>query len=213
MTEEIARAIPHELPQEDSCICCQSARPLCQPEYRTSLDQYHAQLYTKLEMRVVQVLQRYAELYKTVPEHFALGFAAYIVFMHPVKRRRYLPMAVLMVRIIPLRMWRPNGFTSNGITLQHSSWFKMYWAIRHCGMQTLPAIPGFAERVTENVEKTYWPMAWKQYYNTQLKKSDSIHEAKGFKSPPQWQCTGGFNWFKERRHHCIWWHILYTGMM
>lgn len=36
-------------------------------------------------MRIVQVLLRYAELYKSVPENMALGFAAYLVFMKVVK--------------------------------------------------------------------------------------------------------------------------------
>jgi tagaturonate reductase len=35
----------------------------------------------KLEMRVIKVLLRYYELYKSIPENMALGFAAYLVFM------------------------------------------------------------------------------------------------------------------------------------
>ena len=36
-------------------------------------------------MRAIPVLLRYYELYETVPQRFALGFAAYILFMKAVK--------------------------------------------------------------------------------------------------------------------------------
>lgn len=44
------------------------------------------QYTSKIKMRVVPVLNRYYEKFNSVPQHIALGFAAYILFMKPVKK-------------------------------------------------------------------------------------------------------------------------------
>lgn len=44
------------------------------------------QYTSKVKMRVVPVLLRYVEAYKKAPQHIALGFAAYLLFMKVVKK-------------------------------------------------------------------------------------------------------------------------------
>lgn len=44
------------------------------------------QYTSKIKMRVLPVLNRYYEKFNSVPQHLALGFAAYILFMKPVKK-------------------------------------------------------------------------------------------------------------------------------
>jgi tagaturonate reductase len=86
MTKEIAKAIPYELPEQDAL---DFAGKVLDRFRNPSIEHHWINIslnYTsKLEMRIVQVLLRYAELYKKIPENMALGFAAYIVFMKAVK--------------------------------------------------------------------------------------------------------------------------------
>jgi tagaturonate reductase len=44
------------------------------------------QYTSKMKMRNIPILVRYYELYDAAPKNFALGFAAYILFMKAVKK-------------------------------------------------------------------------------------------------------------------------------
>ncbi|MGN6617523.1 MAG: tagaturonate reductase [Ilyomonas sp.] len=44
------------------------------------------QYTSKIKMRVIPILQRYYETFNNAPQHIAFGFAAYLLFMHPIKK-------------------------------------------------------------------------------------------------------------------------------
>lgn len=87
MLQEIAPAIPFALPQNDAMdfgrqVLDRFRNPHIQHPWLSITLQYSS----KMAMRNIPVLLRYVELYKKVPAHFALGFAAYLLFMKVVKR-------------------------------------------------------------------------------------------------------------------------------
>jgi tagaturonate reductase len=154
MTEEIAKAIPYDLPQADA----QAFAAKVLDRFRNPNIEHHwinitLNFTQKLEMRVVQVLQRYAELYKSVPENFALGFAAYIVFMHPVKKEGDVYYGNANGKDYPIKDVKADWF--------YEQWnnFAPQQIVQNVLSNTalwnnadLNAIPGFAAAVTENVE-------------------------------------------------------------
>jgi tagaturonate reductase len=86
MQKEIAAAIPYkttpEQTNEFSVNCLDRFRnPFIEHQWLSITAQYSS----KMKMRVVPVLLQYYSLHKTVPENIAIGFAAYIYFMRPVK--------------------------------------------------------------------------------------------------------------------------------
>lgn len=87
MLKEIAQAIPYALPADEANnfglrVLDRFRNPHIQHQWLSITMQFSS----KLSMRAIPVLLRYYELYKTVPEYFALGFAAYLLFMKPVKK-------------------------------------------------------------------------------------------------------------------------------
>lgn len=153
MTEEIAKAIPYELPQEDA----QAFAAKVLDRFRNPSIEHHwinitLNFTQKLEMRVVQVLKRYAELYKTVPEHFALGFAAYIVFMHPVKQDGDVFYGTANGKDYPIKDVKAAWFYDQWNNFAPQQLVQNVLSNTALWNTDLAAIPGFAERVTENVE-------------------------------------------------------------
>jgi tagaturonate reductase len=86
MVHEIAKAIPYKILEADAIVFSEKVLD----RFRNPNIEHHwinitLNFTAKLEMRVVPVLLRYYELYKTIPENIAMGFAAYLVFMKAVK--------------------------------------------------------------------------------------------------------------------------------
>jgi tagaturonate reductase len=153
ITDEIAKAIPYELPEEDA----QAFANKVLDRFRNPSIQHHwinisLNFTSKLEMRIAQVLVRYAELYKKVPEKMALGFAAYLVFMKAVKLEGDLYYGSFNGKDYPIQdpkagyffeQWKNNSvpvLVKN--VLSNTSLWNM----------DLASIPGLAEKLTENVE-------------------------------------------------------------
>lgn len=87
MLKEIAPAIPYPLPDGlaldyGNKVLDRFRNPYLEHQWINITLQYSS----KIKMRTIQVLLRYYELYQSVPKHFALGFAAYILFMKAVKK-------------------------------------------------------------------------------------------------------------------------------
>lgn len=153
MTKEIARAIPYQLPQEDALAFASKVLD----RFRNPSIEHHwinitLNFTQKLEMRVVQVLQRYAEEYKTVPEHMALGFAAYIVFMHPVKKDGDAYYGSFNGKDYPIKDVKAGWFYEQWNNFAPQQLVQQVLANTALWNADLAAIPGFTERVTENVE-------------------------------------------------------------
>jgi tagaturonate reductase len=153
MTKEIAKAIPYELPEKDA----QDFAGKVLDRFRNPSIEHHwiniSLNYTsKLEMRIVQVLLRYAELYKAVPENMALGFAAYLVFMKAVKQENDIYFGNFNGADYPVKDPKAGYF------LEQWKNYPVQLAVKNILSNSLlwntdlSAIPGFTEKVTENVE-------------------------------------------------------------
>jgi len=87
MLNEIAPAIPYALPANAAQdfgkqVLDRFRNPFIQHQWLSITMQYTS----KLKMRTIPVLQQYYKLFNNVPQHYALGFAAYLLFTKPVKK-------------------------------------------------------------------------------------------------------------------------------
>ncbi len=87
MMDEIGPAIPYEINENEIRefgfkVLDRFRNPYLQHQWLSITMQYSS----KLAMRVVPVLIKYYELFNKPPELISIGFAAYILFMRPVKR-------------------------------------------------------------------------------------------------------------------------------
>lgn len=89
MMKEIGIAIPYSLPKED----IQEFGLKVLDRFRNPFLQHHwlnitMQYSSKMAMRVVPVLNKYYSLNKKPPELISIGFAAFTLFMRPVKKEQ-----------------------------------------------------------------------------------------------------------------------------
>lgn len=87
MLKELAPAVPYPLQENEAMLFGRQVldrfrNPHLQHQWLSITMQYTS----KMAMRSIPVLLRYYELYGRVPQNFALGFAAYLVFMKAVKQ-------------------------------------------------------------------------------------------------------------------------------
>ena len=87
MLKEIAQAVPYPLPDNAAYefgmkVLDRFRNPYLQHQWLNITLQYTS----KMKMRNIPILVRYYELYDVAPKNFALGFAAYILFMKAVKK-------------------------------------------------------------------------------------------------------------------------------
>jgi tagaturonate reductase len=87
MMDEIAPAIPVAIPENEKKefglkVLDRFRNPFLQHQWISITMQYSS----KLAMRVLPVLNRYYELFNKPPELISMGFAAYILFMRPIKK-------------------------------------------------------------------------------------------------------------------------------
>jgi len=87
MMDEIAPAIPFAIPETEKRefglkVLERFRNPFLQHQWLSITMQYSS----KLAMRVLPVLSKYYEIYKKPPQLISMGFAAYILFMRPVKK-------------------------------------------------------------------------------------------------------------------------------
>src|SRR5450432_10057 len=87
MMHEISPAIPYPIPDDDKHsfgrkVLDRFKNPYLQHQWLSITMQYSS----KIAMRVLPVLNKYYELFKKPPELISMGFAAYLLFMRPVKK-------------------------------------------------------------------------------------------------------------------------------
>jgi tagaturonate reductase len=87
MMKEIAPAIPYELPQQEARdfglkVLDRFRNPHIQHQWMSITLQYSS----KMKMRDIPVLLEHYKRHDKPPQHFALGFAAYLLFMRGVKK-------------------------------------------------------------------------------------------------------------------------------
>ncbi len=87
MLDEIGQAIPYSIPENEirefgAKVLDRFRNPYLQHHWLSITMQYSS----KMAARVLPVLRKYYELFNKPPELISIGFAAYILFMRPVKK-------------------------------------------------------------------------------------------------------------------------------
>ncbi|MES2891821.1 MAG: tagaturonate reductase [Bacteroidota bacterium] len=154
MKEEIAVAIPYEIPAEQSLdfadkVLDRFSNPNIEHLWLSITLNYTS----KLKMRIVQVLKKYVELYDTVPENMVIGLAAYLLFMKPLRKEGNVYFGELSGQAYPINddkaglffaAWKhdqPNEVVNN-ILSDASLW-----------ETDLSRIPTLVEKITEKMEE------------------------------------------------------------
>ena len=103
-------------------------------------------------MRVIEVIRRYAELYGTVPENIATGFAAYLFFMKPVKKDGNIYYGELSGNSYPINDDKAEYYLS--LWQQQSPSILVNTVLNNASLweADFKTIPGFAEKVTEKLQ-------------------------------------------------------------
>jgi len=153
MTEEIAKAIPYTLSQEEA----QSFATKVLDRFSNPSIEHHwiniSLNYTsKLEMRIAQVLVRYFELYNDVPKNMSLGFAAYLVFMKAEKIVNELYYGNFNGKDYPIKDPKAGYFFQQWKNEDIGKMVQTVLSNTSLWNTDLSALQGFAAMVTENVE-------------------------------------------------------------
>lgn len=153
MTEEIAKAIPYALPHEEAqAFAAKVLDRFSNPSIEHHWINISLNYTSKLEMRIAQVLVKFAELYKTVPANMALGFAAYLVFMKVVKQENDIYYGNFNGSDYPVKDPKAGYFFEQWKNSNVSEVVTNILSNTALWNTDLTALPGFAATVTENVE-------------------------------------------------------------
>lgn len=152
MVEEIGKAIPYPVPEADATafalkVIDRYSNPSIEHQWISITLNYTS----KLKMRVVQVLQRYAELYGKVPEKLATGFAAWLLFMKAVKQEGNVYFGELNGVAYPIKDDKAEYFFKHWQNLSPELLVKTVLSDASLWDTDLTAIDGFAEKVTEKL--------------------------------------------------------------
>ncbi len=153
MCNEIAKAIPYDLPEADAITFAGKVLD----RFRNPSIEHHwinisLNFTSKLQMRIVPVLLCYAELYKTFPENAALGFAAYVVFMKAVKEEDDIFYGNFNNSSYPIKDPQAKYFYEQWKNYATQQVVKNVLTNTALWNADLTTIPGFAEKVMDNVE-------------------------------------------------------------
>ncbi|MEI7735287.1 MAG: tagaturonate reductase [Ferruginibacter sp.] len=153
MTEEIAKAIPYALPQEEAqAFAAKVLDRFSNPSIEHHWINISLNYTAKLEMRIAQVLVKFAEQYKTVPENMALGFAAYLVFMKVVKQEHDIYYGNFNGTDYPVKDPKAGYFFEQWKNSNVGEMIQNILSNTALWNTDLSVLPGFTESVTENVE-------------------------------------------------------------
>lgn len=152
MLQEIAAGIPYPVPD---AVAKDFGKKVLDRFRNPYLDHHWLSItmqYTsKMRMRNVPVIMKYAETKKAVPENIALGFAAYLLFLHPAVKKGETYFG----------KWNGQEYAIND---DHAAYFYQKWqqygeadmaemilADSSLWGEDLSAIPGFAAAVKEKM--------------------------------------------------------------
>ncbi|MEO6550887.1 MAG: tagaturonate reductase [Ferruginibacter sp.] len=153
MVNEIAMAIPYPVPgnmakEFASKVIDRFSNPSIEHQWISITLNYTS----KLKMRVVQVLQRYYELYNAVPGELAVGFAAWLWFMKAVKKEGDVYFGELNGQLYPIKDEMAAYFFAKWQNPSVEILVKSVLGDASLWDTDLAVIPGFAEAVTENLQ-------------------------------------------------------------
>ena len=154
MLEEIAKAIPYPIPEEDATafalkVIDRYSNPSIEHQWISITLNYTS----KLKMRVVQVLQRYSELYNMVPERLAIGFAAWLLFMKATKKEGHVYYGELNGQAYPIKDEMAGYFFNHWQNLSPDALVKTVLADTSLWDADLTQIAGFTEAVTDKLNE------------------------------------------------------------
>ena len=110
------------------------------------------QYSSKMQMRIVPVLLHYYKLFDTVPQNIALGFAAYILFMKPVKEKDGNYFGERNGDHYPIKDDKASYFYEKWKKTEPASIARSVLQDSNFWGQDLFALPGFADSVQENID-------------------------------------------------------------
>ena len=154
MTEEIAIAIPFSIPEKEvkefaAQVIDRFSNPSIQHQWISITLNYTS----KLKMRVVPVLQRYYELYNTVPAKMIIGFAAWLLFMRAVKKEGNDYYGEYNGQFYPIRDEKAADFFNHWQNLSPDELVKMVMSDTALWDTNLVVIPGFTEKLIHKLEE------------------------------------------------------------
>jgi tagaturonate reductase len=154
MQYEIANAIPYKTTDEQAAEFCAN----CLDRFRNPFIQHQwlsitVQYSSKIKMRLVPVLLKHYAKNNAVPKNMAIGFAAYIYFMKPVKEENGKYYGMLNGAYYPIndakafyfyQKWKsiPPALIAASVLSDTALWG-----------QDLSLLPGFADAVQENLNE------------------------------------------------------------
>ncbi|MFN8243044.1 MAG: tagaturonate reductase [Ferruginibacter sp.] len=154
MKDEIARAIPGKV---DPVVAAAFADDVLDrfrnPQIAHQWLSITMQYTSKMKMRVVPVLQQYYSLFNRVPEHIALGFAAFLVFMKAVKEENGNYFGKTAGEFYPIRDDQAWYFYDKWQSLQPAFIPQAVLQDVNLWGYDLSRLPGFADAVKEKMEE------------------------------------------------------------
>jgi tagaturonate reductase len=154
MVEEIAIAIPYPVPAKDATqFAANVIDRFSNPNIAHQWISITLNYTSKLKMRAVQVLQRYYELYNSVPEKLAIGFAAWLIFMKAVKKEGEQYFGEFNGQSYPIKDEMAGYFYKHWKNLAPADLVKTVLSDATLWDTNLAAIPDFTEKVTAAVEE------------------------------------------------------------
>ena len=149
---EIAKAIPYAVePSMAEAFAKKVIDRFHNPQIEHQWLSITVQYTTKMKMRVVPLLVQHYKLYNNVPENISLGFAAYILFMHGVKKEEGNYFGLFNGDHYPINDDKASFFYEMWQTLKPASMAAAVLSDIALWGQDLSVLPGFAAAVQEKM--------------------------------------------------------------
>jgi len=153
MMDEISPAIPYDIPVEEKKafgyqVLDRFRNPYLEHQWLSITMQYSSKLVT----RVLPVLKNYYPIFKKPPELISMGFAAYILFMRPVKKESEKYYGILDNQLYLINDDRASEFF--GLWDETSTDVIVNRVLSNAGLwgTDLTSFEGFANSVTEKLK-------------------------------------------------------------
>jgi len=154
MKEEIAPAIPCKVdPAEADTFAVKVLDRFRNPGIEHQWLSITMQYSSKMQMRIVPVLLQYYQVFNTVPQNMALGFAAYILFMKAVKEKDGNYFGERNADLYPIKDDKAAYFYEKWKKVKPDSIATAVLQDLNLWGRDLSTLPGFADAVQEKIEE------------------------------------------------------------
>ena len=153
MKDEIAKAIPYDIPEKNSTEFANNVLDrFSNPSIAHQWISITLNYTSKIKMRNVQVIKRFIELYGAVPENMTIGFAAYLLFMKAVKKDGKVYYGELNGQAYPINDDKAGWFFEQWKNNEPAMLVKNVLSNASLWDTDLSALPLFAGKVTEKLQ-------------------------------------------------------------